>query len=414
MNIDLSNKNKFSTSEFQLMTKPIGPLCNLDCDYCYYLEKKKLFPESGSFLMSDEVTESFIRQYIESQSSPEITFSWQGGEPALAGLDYFKKVVDLQLKYAGKKTIANTFQTNGVLIDDDWAKFLAEYKFLVGVSVDGPEHLHDKHRKNSAGKPSFSKVMNAIEKLKKYQVEFNTMTVVNDFNSRYPLEVYDFLKSIGSEFLQFIPIVERQALKKNIDLKLIAPGDREKAKVAPWSVKAIQYGKFLNTIFDEWVQQDVGRIFVRIFDVALAATMGQDPGLCVFQETCGRAAVIEHNGNVYSCDHYVYERNLLGNILNTPVDTMMNSDKQINFAVSKKTKLPGKCEKCEYLNICWGGCPKHRIIDAGSRDKKLNYFCKGYKLFFGHVKPYIEFMAAELRNNRAPANVMNWAKDRLG
>lgn len=411
MNINSNNKNRFSTSEFQLMTKPTGPVCNLDCVYCYYLEKKNLFSESDSFTMSDEVTESFIRQYIESQSSPEIVFSWQGGEPTLAGIDYFKKVVDWELKYAGKKTIANTFQTNGVLIDDNWAKFLAEYKFLVGISIDGPEHLHDKYRRNSAGKPSFSKVMSGIEMLRKYQVEFNTMTVVNDYNSRHPMEIYNFLKSISSEYFQFIPIVERQAIKKNIDLKLIAPNDREKAKIAPWSVNPVQYGRFLNTIFDEWVRNDVGTTFVRIFDVALSATMGQDPGLCIFQETCGRVAVIERNGNVYSCDHYVYERNLLGNILDTPIKMMMNSDKQIKFAVDKKTKLPNKCLKCAYLKTCWGGCPKHRITDIGSGIKKLNYFCKGYKLFFEHIKPHMDFMANELRNNRAPANVMDWTKD---
>ncbi|MFC2130782.1 anaerobic sulfatase-maturation protein [Bacteroidota bacterium] len=410
MNTNITNhKRSNSGSAFQLMTKPIGPTCNLDCEYCYYLEKKNLFPSTKNFLMSDEVLESFIRQYIESQNGPEVNFSWQGGEPTLAGINFFKKVVDLQLKFAGNKKIGNAFQTNGLLLNDEWGNFLAEYKFFVGISIDGPEKLHDKYRKNFAGKPSFNKVMHGIELLKKYGVEFNTLTVVNDYNSHYPLDVYNFLKSVGSGYMQFIPIVERRAVKKNLSLKLIAPRDSEKAKIMPWSVNALQYGKFLNLIFDEWVRYDVGNIFVQIFDVILANWAGQDPGLCVFQEICGNATVIEHNGNLYSCDHFVYDRYLLGNILEKSLKTMMNSDRQISFGIDKNNKLPKKCLKCEFLFCCWGGCPKHRILEVEGRNKQLNYFCKGYKLFFSHVKPYMEFMLGEIKNNRTPANVMEWS-----
>ena len=400
-------------SDFQIMSKPIGPTCNLDCDYCYYLEKKNLFPSTKNFLMSDSVLESFIRQYIESQIAEEVNFSWQGGEPTLAGLEFFKKVVDLQMEYADGKQIGNSFQTNGILLNDEWGRFLSEYKFFVGISIDGPENIHDIYRKNAASNPSFKKAMRAIELLKKHDVEFNTLTVVNDKNSRYPLDTYNFLKSVGSGYIQFIPIVERKATKKNVSMKLIAPTDREKAKITTWSVNTFQYGSFLNTIFDEWVCNDVGKIYVQMFDVTLANWAGQNSGLCVFQKTCGNAAVIEHNGNLYSCDHFVYPRYYLGNILENPLETLMNSVQQIKFGNDKKSKLPGKCNKCEFLFACWGGCPKHRIVDVGDKNRKLNYLCKGYKQFFSHVKPYMEFMLSELRNNKAPANVMDWARGRL-
>lgn len=394
------------------MSKPIGPTCNLDCDYCYYLEKKNLFPSTKNFRMSDDVLESFIRQYIESQSVEEVNFSWQGGEPTLARLEFFKKVVDLQLKYANGKQIGNSFQTNGILLNDDWGRFLSEYKFFVGISIDGPEKIHDKYRRNTVGNPTFKKVIKAIDLLKKYDVEFNTLTVINDHNSRYPLEIYKFLKSVGSGYIQFIPIVERKAINKNASLKLLAPTDSDKAKITTWSVNTFQHGSFLKTIFDEWVCNDVGKIYIQMFDVALANWAGQDSGLCVFQKTCGKAAVIEHNGNLYSCDHYVYPRYYLGNILENPLDTLMSSEKQISFGDEKKSRLPNKCNKCEFLFACWGGCPKHRIVDINDRKGKLNYFCKGYKQFFTHVKPYIDFMLVELRNNRPPANVMEWARGR--
>jgi uncharacterized protein len=401
---------------FHLLAKPIGPICNLACKYCFYLEKETLYPSRpkiSDWAMPDDILEEFIRQYIASQSAPGVNFAWQGGEPTLLGVDYFRKIVDLQKKYAGGRRIENGLQTNGVLLDDEWCDFLARNGFLVGLSLDGPRRLHDRYRVDKGGGPSFDKAMRGIGYLKKHGVKFNTLSVVQRHNSHYPLEVYRFLKEVGSGFIQFIPIVERTADALTSDgLQLVSPDLPVPATVSAWSVEPLQYGKFLRAIFDDWVRKDVGKTFVQLFDVSLAAWAGLEPGLCVFQRTCGQAAVIEHNGDLYSCDHYVYPENRLGNIRELSVESMMRSPQQNRFGRDKLDRLPRCCLECPVRFICNGECPKHRFIPTAEGIEHLNYLCPGYQLLFTHMDPYMKFMAAELREERAPANVMAWARDR--
>jgi serine-type anaerobic sulfatase-maturating enzyme len=398
---------------FHIMTKPTGPICNLDCRYCFYLEKENLYPAKSNWAMPEEVLETYIREYIRAQSVPQITFAWQGGEPTLLGVEYFQRVVDLQKKYADGKRIENAFQTNGILLDDQWGEFLARNKFLVGLSIDGPQKLHDHYRVDKGGRPTFKRVVRGLGFLKKHDVEFNTLTVVQRHNSRHPLEVYHFLREIGRGFMQFIPIVERIARAPNPDgLVLISPGSEEAAKVSEWSVEALQYGKFLCAIFDEWVRNDVGRCYVQMFDVALESWLGYVPSLCVFRETCGSAMAIEHNGDLYSCDHFVYPENKLGNIMESPIGALVNSAQQRKFGLDKRDTLPRYCRECEVRFACNGECPKHRFIRTPDGEEGLNYLCAGYKMFFKHIDPYMKFMAAELEQQRAPANVMNWVRMR--
>ncbi|MBN2348546.1 MAG: anaerobic sulfatase-maturation protein [Bacteroidales bacterium] len=393
---------------FHIMAKPYGPVCNLNCTYCYYLEKKKLYPQQGNFRMDDSILEEYIKQFIESQDVPVVSFTWQGGEPTMLDLGFFKNVIALQKKYRGAKTIENAFQTNGTLIDADWCKFLHDNNFLVGISVDGPQHIHDKYRVYKSGGLSFGKVIEAVNLLKQYRVEFNTLTVVHNESTQYPLEIYDFLKSTGSGYIQFIPIVER-IKEDSRELKLVGP-EYENARITPWSVNPEAYGKFLITIFDEWVRKDVSRIFVQLFDVTLANWTGQPSGLCVFDETCGNAMVLEHNGDLYSCDHYVYPKHLLGNIQTTSLKNMALSTKQYVFGQDKLLGLPAYCMDCEYRFACHGECPKHRFEKTPDGERGLNYLCKAYKMFFSYVHPYMQFMGDELAARRPPANVMQWAQ----
>lgn len=316
--------------------------------------------------------------------------------------------MQLQKKYANGKRIENALQTNGVLLDDEWGSFLAERRFLVGVSIDGPRHLHDKYRVDKGGQPTFDRVMRGLGYLKKHKVEFNTLTVLQRHNSYHPLEVYRFLKELGSGFMQFIPIVERIAVAAPDGLVLISPNAAVAAKVSPWSVEPLQFGRFLATIFDEWVRQDVGKYFVQIFDVALASWLGLEPALCVFRETCGSALAMEHNGDVYSCDHYVYPENKLGNIIDDPLLALVNSKQQRRFGTNKRDTLPRYCRECEVRFACTGECPKHRFHRTPDGEEGLNYLCRGYKFFFNHIDPYMKFMASEIRHERAPANVMAW------
>jgi uncharacterized protein len=398
---------------FHIMAKPIGAICNLDCDYCFYLEKENLYPEASDFRMSSEVLGSFIRQHIEAQPGDHVFFAWQGGEPTLLGVDFFKRAVELQHKYANGKTIENAFQTNGVLINDAWAEFFHNNKFLVGISIDGPEEFHNRYRLNKGRKGSFKQVVRGLEILKKHQVEFNTLTVIQDHNSQYPLEIYHFLKEIGSGFMQFIPIVERISKTKTGDgLQLVSSGSKNTAHVTDWSVKPEQYGLFLCEVFDEWVRSDVGKTYVQIFDVALEAWLGYNPNLCVFSETCGNALAIEHNGDLYSCDHYVYPENKLGNILEDGLVRLATNNQQRQFGVDKKTTLPRYCIDCEVHFVCNGECPKHRFINTPEGEAGLNYLCAGYKKFFNHIDPYMRFMANELQHQRPPANVMDWTKEK--
>ncbi len=395
------------------MTKPIGPLCNLDCKYCFYLEKEKLFPTNENFKMSDEVLETYVRQYIDSQNVPEVSFAWQGGEPTLLGVEFFRKVVALQKKYSNGKRIQNALQTNGTLLDDEWGEFLSSNGFLVGLSVDGPAKLHNAYRVDKKGRATYDEVLRGLRLLKKHGVDFNTLTVVNRANARHPLDVYRFLRDIGSGFIQFIPLVERladvEATKLGLDLALPPQADEEgdrRMPVTDWSVEPKQYGEFLCAIFDEWVRRDVGRTYVQLFDVTIGNWMGQGGGLCVFSENCGTALAMEHNGDVYSCDHYVYPRYKLGNILNASLGELVSSDFQRRFGRDKSTTLPRYCRECEVRHLCHGECPKHRFIRTPEGEPGLNYLCRAYKMFFQHSAPAMQRMAELLRVGRAPAEIM--------
>ena len=408
----MSNKIKMTgnlANSFHIMAKPIGAICNLNCEYCFYLEKEKLYPEVKNWAMQDDVLEKYIKEYIRSQEAPEITFAWQGGEPTLLGINFFKKAIQLQKKYTNGKRIENTFQTNGILLNDEWCNFFAENNFLIGLSIDGPREIHNKYRVHKSGQPSFDNVITGLEFLKKHEVEFNTLTCVQKDNSYKSLEVYKFLKEIGSRYMQFIPIVERTSLKNTDELKLVNPSYKEEAVVTDWSVEALQYGKFLLEIFNHWIKTDVGKYYVQIFDVSLGLWHGLSSTLCVFSETCGQALALEHNGDIYSCDHYVYPENKLGNIMKESLNKIVDSEQQHKFASDKKTSLPKLCLDCDVYFICNGGCPKHRFMKTPDEEEGLNYLCDGYKYFFRGVAPYMRFMSNELAHQRPPANVMEWS-----
>ena len=398
---------------FHVMTKPIGPICNLDCKYCFYLEKEKLYPGERTWKMSDEVLETYVRQYIEHQEAPQISFAWQGGEPTLLGVDFFRRAVELQKKYANGRTIHNAIQTNGTLLDEAWCEFLLANDFLVGLSIDGPRELHDAYRVDKQQRGTFDDVMRGLEMLRKHGVEFNTLTVVNRVNSRKPLEVYQFLKQAGSGFIQFIPLVERlpQTRLKVLDLDLAAPPvpgetDDGASPVTDWSVRAHDYGEFLVRIFDQWVRRDVGRVFVQLFDVALGNWMGTGSSLCVFAEKCGTALAIEHNGDVFSCDHYVYPKYNLGNVMNRSLGEMVGSEQQRRFGSDKLDTLPQYCRRCEVRFACNGECPKHRFARTPDGEEGLNYLCPAYKRFFNHIDPYMRKMAALIKSRQPASAIM--------
>ena len=401
-----------STSNFHVLAKPIGPICNLDCKYCFYLEKESLYPQVEKWAMREEVLESYIRQYIEAHDTLVVNFAWQGGEPTLLGVDFFRRVVELEQRYANGKQIANAFQTNGVLLNDAWAEFFLEHQFLIGISIDGPRELHDAYRVDKGGQPTFDRVMGGMEILQRHKVDFNTLTTVHRANADSPLEVYRFLRDNGSGYMQFIPIVERIAHQVTEEgLRLISPDFAGPAKVAPWSVEPRQFGRFLCTIFDEWVRRDVGRTFVQLFDISLELWSGMEASLCIFRKTCGAALAIEHSGDLYSCDHFVYPENRLGNIMEAPLVSLVASAQQQEFGEAKESTLPRYCRECDVRFACNGECPKHRFLTTPDGEPGLNYLCAGYKMFFHHIDPYMRFMAAELAAQRAPANVMRWVAE---
>jgi len=388
-----------------VMTKPVGAICNLACKYCYYLEKTNLYKENTSkFVMSDSLLEKFIEEYINSQTMPQVLFTWHGGETLMRPLSFYQKVVELQKKYANGRTIDNCIQTNGTLLNDEWCEFFHDNHWLVGISIDGPQEFHDEYRKNKQGKPSFMKVMQGIHLLNKHQVEWNAMAVVNDYNADYPLEFYHFFKELGCHYIQFTPIVER--IHPHADGRHLAHVLQKEEKLADFSVSPEQWGNFLCTIFDEWVKNDVGEYFIQIFDATLANWMGAQPGVCTMAPTCGHAGVMEFNGDVYSCDHFVFPEFKLGNIYEKSLIEMMYSEKQIQFGQQKKDSLPNKCKECKYLFACNGECPKNRFLMTEDGEPGLNYLCKGYYQFFEHVAPYMDFMKKELLAERPPANVM--------
>ncbi|NDV64704.1 anaerobic sulfatase-maturation protein [Bacteroides sp. 224] len=395
-----------------VMLKPVSSICNLACEYCYYLEKNNLYKTNNvadKFIMSDELLERFIEQYINSQTQAQILFTWHGGETLMRPLSFYKRALELQKKYGRGRQIDNCIQTNGTLLNDEWCKFFKENNWLVGVSIDGPQEFHDEYRKNKQGLPSFNKVMKGINLLNKYEVEWNAMAVVNDFNADYPLDFYHFFKEINCHYIQFAPIVER-ILPHDDGRYLASPMEREGGKLADFSITPEQWGNFLCTIFDEWVKQDVGNYYIQIFDSTLANWVGEQPGVCTMAKNCGHAGVMEYNGDVYACDHFVFPEYKLGNIYSKTLVEMMYGEKQQSFGAAKQNTLPAQCRECEYLFACNGECPKNRFVKTATGEPGLNYLCKGFYQFFSHVAPYMDFMKSELMNQRPPANVMQWIK----
>lgn len=393
---------------FHLMIKPIGSRCNLACRYCFYLEKEPaLYAGEGAKRMDDGTLERLIRDYLASQPGDEVTFAWQGGEPTLMGIEFFRRVVALQKTYAAGRKIANALQTNGTLLDDEWGRFLAEEKFLVGISLDGPKALHDAYRVDRGGEPTWDRVMRGVRVLKRHRVEFNTLTVIHRRNVRHAHDVYSFLKEEGSGFLQFIPLVERRPSKAAaaagwdyaapaIDASERVPPERVGEVVAEACAEPKRIGEFLTTVFDEWWRRDVGRVYVQLFEVTLAAWLGRPGTLCVFAERCGRALAVEHNGDVFACDHYVYPGYKWGNLNQQPVADLGNSREAEHFGAAK-ADLPSICRRCSYRFACHGDCPKHRFVQTAPGEPGLSYLCPAYRHFFAHVRPAMERMAASHR-----------------
>ncbi|MBJ7223940.1 MULTISPECIES: anaerobic sulfatase maturase [unclassified Brenneria] len=386
-----------SIANFQLMAKPSGSVCNIDCSYCFYLEKEHLYPERKSrWKMDGETLENYIRKNISGQQADVVDFLWQGGEPTLLGIDFFREALRLQNQYRGGKRINNFFQTNGINIDDDWARFLKENQFLVGLSIDGDRISNDAHRLTRSGKSTFDAVMQGLEALKRHRVEFNTLTVVNAENVKRPLDVYHFLKRIGSRYMQFIPLVERRAAQPDANgLMLIQPDFSGQCSVTEWSVPAKAYGRFLNTIFDYWVQHDLGNVFVMNFEHTLTKMTGQ-LSACVINETCGGNLIVESNGDVYSCDHFVYPEHKLGNINQDDLVSLVNSPRNIAFGQHKLKNISKDCLNCAVRPVCHGGCPKHRFeISSDGRPNK-NYFCDGFKTHLLHVLPRMQSLLTQM------------------
>lgn len=411
----LPEVSKSAKQPFHVMAKAIGPICNLDCKYCFYLEKEQLYPNNEKWKMSDERLEAFIRDYIAAQPGPEVSFAFQGGEPTLLGVDYFRKVVAYQEKHAQGKRISTAFQTNGTLLNDEWGVFLAENNFLVGLSIDGPEAIHNANRVDKKGRDSYKEVIRGLNILRKYKVEFNTLTCVNSITVQHPVKIYKFLKSIGSKYLQFIPIVEREVdtAAAKLGLDFAAPPDleqppenRENPQMSPFAVPAEAYGEFLCKIFDEWIKRDVGKVFVQLFDVALNKWLKIPGGLCYFAETCGRALAMEHDGDLYTCDHYVYPKYKLGNLMNTSLGELADSPMAQAFGQDKRERLPKYCRDCSVRFACNGECPKHRFTWTPDGEWGLNYLCPAYKKFFTHIDPAMQLMADLYRQQRAPAEAM--------
>ena len=393
-----------------VMLKPAGAHCNLACKYCYYLEKNNLYQNSHRHLMSDEMLEQFTREYIEAQTMPQVLFTWHGGEPLMRSIDFYKKAMELQKKYAHGKQIDNVIQTNGTLLTDEWCEFFAKNHWLVGISIDGPQEYHDHYRVTPAGKPSWEKVMQGIQLLKKHRVEWNAMAVVNAYNAEHPLEFYHFFRDNGCQYLQFTPIVER--LTEHEDGRTLASlADDREIPLADASVTPQQWGNFLCTIFDDWVRHDVGKTFVEIFDCTLANWMGVLPGICAYSKECGHAGVMEHNGDVYSCDHFVFPEYKLGNIRELSLIDMLYGEKQQAFSRLKHTSLPRQCKECDMEFACHGECPKNRFEKDKYGEPGLNYLCQGYYQYYSHVAPYMDFMKRELLAQRPPANIMNVLKN---
>lgn len=393
-------KNPFDSKPLYVMAKPVGSACNLACSYCYYLDKRRFYdPDEKRPYMSDEMLELYIRRYFEAQTADDVNFTWHGGEALLRPLAFYRKAMELQKKYGGNRRVLNCLQTNGTLLTGEWCRFLKENNWLVGLSLDGQQEFHDEYRRSRDGKPSFLKVMQAVRMLNSYGVEWNAMAVVNDCNADHPEEFYNFFKSIGCRYIQFAPIVERLTAADDIASPI------ERGRLADFSVSPEQWGEFLCRLFDLWVKEDVGKVFIQIFDSTLANWCGVPPGVCTLDRECGHAAVMEHDGNVYCCDHFVFPEYFLGNLRDSTFIEMMTSPRQQAFGAAKHLTLPRRCRECRWLFACNGECPKNRIARTPDGEA-INYLCDGYRRYFAHVAPYMDFMRDRLRSGLPPADVM--------
>lgn len=398
-----------------VMAKPVGARCNLACEYCYYLEKSKLYDEKAQ-MMTEALLDRYVKEYIQSQTMNDVLFTWHGGEPLMRPLTFYKKAIELQTRYAEGKVITNALQTNGTLLTDEWCKFLHDNNFLVGISIDGPQEFHDEFRRTRGGGPSWAKVMKGIELLNKHNVEWNAMAVVNEFNADYPHDFYQFFKQIGAHYIQFAPIVERKitgAIKASHSGDEGAGGKDHLAHMrdiegtlTDFSVSPAQWGKFLCSLFDEWVREDVGTYFIQLFDATLANWCGVQPGVCSMSDSCGHAAVMEWNGDVYSCDHFVFPDYKLGNLNRDTLVNMLYGEKQMQFSKIKQA-LPRRCRECKWQFACHGECPKNRFVQTDEPGRPLNYLCDGYRTFFQHVAPYMDYMKQLLDKELPPANIMD-------
>ncbi|MDR9829566.1 anaerobic sulfatase maturase [Vibrio sp. FNV 38] len=428
-NKDLSNNPKYQR-RFHVMAKPGGSKCNIDCQYCFYLHKEGLLHQPKQPRMDDETLERFIESYIESHDGNEIVFSWQGGEPTMLGVDYYRKIVTLQQKYqpAGV-TIQNDLQTNGLLLNEEWCEFLKQHHFLVGLSIDGPRELHDVYRVTRSGKPTFDRVMKAAQLLKSHNVPFNALTVVNNENVKHPLVVYRFLtQELGATYVQFTPCVEAaeftdtapqfwndksSSVRSDINLTMntrteysthsdnVIFSTQNDSLVTDWSVSPKDWGDFLITVFEEWINNDLGKVLVNYFETAVAQKMGLPSQMCTTAEFCGKGIAIEHNGDVYSCDHYVYPEYQLGSINDHKLNNLVFSTRQEAFGMAKRDSLPSQCNRCDHLTLCWGGCPKDRLAKTNDGEQGLNYLCTGFKAFYNYADPILNGLVALIQRNNS-------------
>jgi len=419
MHNDINTKNERSPLGLHVVAKPMGPMCNLNCEYCFYLEKQALFGTEEKYRMPDKVLSAFITNYITSQPTPVVEFVWQGGEPTLLGIDFFKRVIELQGPFARQKTITNSLQTNGTLLSDEWCQFLKKHNFMVGISLDGPKEIHDRYRRDHQGNGTFDRVMQGLRLLQKHKVEYNVLACVARDTAKHPLDVYRFFKDKAVEFIQFTPIVERMpdARSSQLGLRLAGPAalDKEGAEteVTPWTVVPEEYGDFLIAVYEEWVRHDVGKVFVMNFEWALNAWIGNPSPVCIHAEQCGRSVVLEHNGDVYACDHCVYPEYRLGNIASDNLLQMVGKSVESGFGITKETALPRCCRECEVLTACRGGCPKHRFARTYDDEPGLHYLCEGYKKFFLHIRKYLRAMTTLLENGLPASYVMDAVKGPL-
>lgn len=416
---DRQEKGERQQCGIHVLAKPIGPVCDIKCDYCFYLEKRALFGSTEQYRMPDEVLAAYIRQYVEAQSTPVVEFVWHGGEPTLLGVDFFRRVVELQQPYRANKEIRNTLQTNAMRLDDEWCAFFKANDFFIGVSLDGPQEIHDRYRKDRHGKGTFERVMQGVRLLQKHGVEFNALACVGRETAYRPLDVYRFFKDVGINYIQFTPIIEREpdAETQAIKLWLAKPSvlDRPEpnTKVTPWTVEPEAYGDFLIAIYEEWVRKDVGKTFVMNFEWALTAWIGEPSPICIFARQCGRAVAMEHDGSVFACDHYVYPEYKLGNVLTDNLGAMVERSVANGFGPHKEKTLPRYCQTCEVKEACWGGCPKHRFATTPEGEPGLHYLCAGYKKFFRHTRKYLRAMATLLANELPVSYIMEAVKGPL-